>query len=88
VGLPGGRDTFDLTRRTVLSQVLPTRDRNRYETTASNFTMACHEAEVIGILPYGQTRTRCPPGIDDFGVWASVGAYPLKEVENQSPDSI
>jgi len=41
-------------------------------------------AKVIGILPYGQTRTRCPPGVEYLGVWAGVGAYPLEEVENQS----
>ena len=68
--------------------MLPTRDGNRYEMTASNFTMACHEAKVIGILPNGQARTRCPPGIEDLGVWAGVGAYPLKEIENQSLNNV
>lgn len=66
------------------SQILPTSDGYRYDPTVSNLMMANQVAKVIGVLPYGQTRTRCPPGVEDVGVWAGIGTYPFQEVENQS----
>ena len=42
-----------------------------------------HEASVIGVLPYRQTRTRCPPCVEDLGVGTGMRADPLQEVEDQ-----
>jgi hypothetical protein len=63
--------------------MLPTSNGDRYEPAATDFITTCHEATVIGVLPYGQPRTRCPPDFEYLGVWARVGAYPLKKVEDQ-----
>jgi hypothetical protein len=63
--------------------MLPTSNGDRYEPAAADFIATCHEAPVIGVLPYGQPRTRCPPDFEYLGVWARVGTYPLEKVEDQ-----
>jgi len=68
--------------------MFPTSDRNRYEPTVSNFMMTFHKAAFVGVFPYWQAWTRCPPGVEYLGIWPRVGAYPFKKVEDQRFNSV
>jgi hypothetical protein len=67
----------------MLLQVISTSNGYRYEPTESDLMPTSHKATVVGLFPYRQTRTRCAPGVEYLSVRARVGAYPLKEVEDQ-----
>lgn len=63
--------------------MLPTSSGQRDEPTTAHLIVTCHEATVIGVFPYGQTRTGRPPGLEYLGVWTRFGSYPLEKVEDQ-----
>jgi len=72
----------------MFSEVLLPLRGNRDEATTSGLVTTRDEPALVGVLPYGQARTRCPPRVENVGVRTSIRAYPLEEVENQRFDGV
>jgi hypothetical protein len=64
-------------------QMLPTSVGHRDEPPKSDFVTTDHKPAVIGVFPYGQTRTRGPPGIEYLNVRPRAWANPVEKVEDQ-----
>jgi hypothetical protein len=49
---------------------------------------ALDEASVVGVLPHGKARTRCPPRIEHLGIGTRTGVQPFKEIEVQVIEAV
>jgi hypothetical protein len=69
---------------TTLPQMLGSCRGHGDEPANSRDMVALDQASIVGLLPDGETWTRCPPCIEYLRVWAWSGAQPLEEVKNQA----
>ena len=50
--------------------------------------MKVEKSPVLGFFPYGQTRTRRPPGIEHLQVGTSGRAQPFEEIQYQTVEIV
>src|SRR5262249_5399606 len=74
--------------RPVPLQMLGARSRDGDQRGAPELVVALDEAQVRRVLPDRELWTGCSPRLEDLGVWPSLGADPVEQVEDQVVDIV
>jgi hypothetical protein len=72
----------------MVAKLLDAQRRHKNAHSAARFPALIEKSPLVGLLPNGESRARCAPGIHHFGVRPALRTDPLQKIENERIDGV